>query len=90
MMLSPFSTNNSGASSTIPFEKRATVDPIRLVKAAVARHPLPQGGEGGDFTLDRPSICTVCVVSNVETPVHGFHPWLMTFGPCGAAKLRRL
>ena len=48
--------------------KRGAPFSPRLVKAAVARHPLPQGGEGGDFTLDRPSICTVYVVSNVETP----------------------
>jgi hypothetical protein len=28
--------------------------------------------------------------SNVETRVHRFHPWLMTFSPCGAAALPRL
>jgi hypothetical protein len=26
---------------------------------------------------------------HVQTPVHGFHPWLMTFGPFGAATTAR-
>ena len=37
------------------------------MKAPVASHPLPQGGEGWEFTVDRPSQCTDNLAPNVET-----------------------